>query len=482
MLEAIFIFFLMTSAIAAFYFITRNTYLRLDIKSGNIWPIQLYREFIMVTSGVLLPLVYGVGSFEDAILNARDEDIFNIALLSVYAIFGFGITLALLAKRFRIPSGRDQIRLVMDDYRVQRFANAALAAGLLLLSIAFIFLSYKHAFITSILTGENLVSVRLQNSYDSHLPSQIAQIISSSWWVVSIYAGILVFKKQKLKSAFYILSALFLASAAGDKAPVMMCFMLMSFSYFSVRAVRISWRTVSKTLFLFVPLLYVLVYFVVSLQSTEFSIEKFNIYLLNRIGVGQMGGVFETFSIPRVGGEFYWHMIPGASFFVDYIPYDKMLMMVTEGYGYTQMGVKNSLFISEAYGIGGVPLVIFSPMIVGCCYALGVYILYLFLKAFFGRAVSVIYTLPLYVLSSALTGGFSSFPFFKGLLLEILCLGVVWIVFQIFRISPRKSSNRKYAYIEPHHVPRPIPGSFPRPANPQVASSTHSSAGPGPQL
>lgn len=121
--------------------------------------------------------------------------------------------------------------------------------------------------------------------------------------------------------------------------------MLMSFSYFSVREVNISWRTVFKTLFLSAPLLYVLVYFVVSLQVTDLSIEKFNIYLLNRIGVGQKWAVFlKPSQFQEWGVNFTWHMIPGASFFVDYIPYDKMLMMVTEGYGYTQMGVKNSLF------------------------------------------------------------------------------------------------------------------------------------------
>ena len=138
-------------------------------------------------------------------------------------------------------------------------------------------------------------------------------------------------------------------------------------------------------------------------------------------------------------------MVPGASFFIDYIPYDKALMMVTEGYGYSEMGVKNSFFISEAYGIGGMLLVFFSPIVVGMCYALGSYFLYLFLKKFFGYAVSVIFTLPIYILSSALTGGFSSFPLFKGLLLEVLCLGVIWMVFQFFRLSFRSAPSRKHA-------------------------------------
>lgn len=482
MLNAIFLFFLTVATVVFFYVATKNTLLRLDLRSGRIWPILLYREFFMVFSGILLASAYGVGAFEGAILNARDDDIFTTSLWSIYAVLAFGATLAFLVRYFDISSDIKEYHLIVNDHKVRRFANAAILIGVSLSIFSFLFLSYNHAFIASILTGEGLVAVRLRNSYGSRLPSQIAQVITISWWIISIYVGILLYQRRRLRGAFYGLISLFLASTAGDKAPVVMCFMLISFSYFSLRGVKISGRWALKVVLLYFPVLYIALFLIVSLQIPELTVEKFNVYLLNRLGVGQMAGVFETFSIPRLDGDFFWHMIPGASFFVEYIPYDKMLMMIVEGYGYTEMGVKNSLFISEAYGMGGMPLVIFAPAIVGISYALGILILYLFLYRFFGRPIALIYALPLYILSSALTGGFSSFPLFKGLILEILCLGVIWLGFQFLRLSLKKRSNRNNVFPGPHHLPRPVPGPFPRAADPRAARSGHPGVGTGPQL
>ena len=114
-----------------------------------------------------------------------------------------------------------------------------------------------------------------------------------------------------------------------------------------------------------------------------------------------------------------------------------MLFRSTEGYGFSEMGVKNSLFISEAYGIGGFSLVLISPFVVGFSYSLGIYLLSKFLLYLFGSSISIVFALPIYILSAALTGGFSSFPLFKGLILTMACLGFIWIMSFLLRIRFR---------------------------------------------
>ena len=69
------------------------------------------------------------------------------------------------------------------------------------------------------------------------------------------------------------------------------------------------------------------------------------------------------------------------------------------------------------------------------------FFLFLFLVRFFGRSVAVVYAIPLYVVSSSITGGFSSFPLFKGLLLEVMCLGVVWLVFGLLGLLRKPRVN-----------------------------------------
>lgn len=443
MVNALFILFLIVFGFIFFYVSTKNTYLFLNFKTGNVWSFLIYRELLMVFSALLLVLVYGLDVFDRSILNARSEDVFYISLLTVYAVFAFLATLSVMAKLIKVPVMSVASARMVDDAKIRRFANAAILAGMGLLGIAMIFLGFQHAFITAIISGGDLLVVRLQNTYSSGLPSQLKQVINVAWWIVSIYVGFLVYKKHFVQSFIYGLAGIFLASAPGDKAPVIMFFMMVGFSFSSLRGLNLSPRFVFKSVFFYFPVLYFLLFGVVSLQIPDLDFEVFNIYLLNRLGVGQMSGVFETFSIPRLGDDFFWHMIPGASFFVSYIPYDKALMMATEGYGLTEMGVKNSFFISEAYGIGGIWLVFISPVIVGVSYSLGVFLLSNFLRYFFGDSISLVYAFPLYILSSALTGGFSSFPLFKGLLLEIACLGLIWFCFQFLRITFIKDKKKQ---------------------------------------
>ena len=103
------------------------------------------------------------------------------------------------------------------------------------------------------------------------------------------------------------------------------------------------------------------------------------------------------------------------------------------------------MFISEAYGIGGWSLLVLSPFIMGLSYVLGIKIMFIYMKLFFNRNIAVIFSLPMYITSSSITGGFSSFPFFKGLILNIILISFVWFIYKII-IFLKKINLRREMY------------------------------------
>lgn len=417
-----------------FYVLSKNTHLRLNFKTGNFWPILIYRELFFVYSALLLVAAYGVDVFDGTIINAGGDDLFKIYALTIYAVFGFFISTLISIKIFKIPLIDLSAINTLDDLLLRRFVNAAVLTGLFILFGSIIFLGFKHAFGSILISGGDLLAVRLGNVYNSKLPSQLGQVMNVAWWIIAIYIGYLLFRRNYFQFFLYFSFGFMLASAHGDKAPIFQFLTIFGLSFASFSGIELSAKILLKLLFFVFPPMYFLLYGVVSLQIPDLSFEIFNIYLLNRLGVGQMSGVFETFSMSNLEGDFYWHMVPGASIFVNYIPYDKVLMMVSEGYGFTEMGVKNSFFISEAYAIGGYLLVFMSPFIVGFSYGFGIYLLSRFLLYLFGRSISLVFALPIYIFNAALTGGFSSFPLFKGLILAMACLGLIWVVFSLLRL------------------------------------------------
>lgn len=106
-------------------------------------------------------------------------------------------------------------------------------------------------------------------------------------------------------------------------------------------------------------------------------------------------------------------------------------MMVTKGRGYSEMGVKNSYFIAEAYAIGGFPLIFLSPIIVAFSTALGLTILIDLLKGVVGKGLSQPIAVLLYLKTQSITGGFSHFPLQKGLILMVGQLFIIWVFCKI---------------------------------------------------
>lgn len=436
MVDFIFILLLVLVIFTILIFFSKNTIFEFNPKKGLIWVTLLYQSYILICLPLLLLNIYGADYFSDVLVFVENKDVFWISLVSLYAVFSFTLTILVFSRFIKFPSDILARRKVVDKIQLEKFVNSTIFCAFAIFLFSYLFLGYKHAFIEAILTGQNVLDIRLNNVYQSNLPSQLAYLIYLSYIISSIFAGILLAGKNYLKFLLYMAITLFLASVSGQKAPVFTAITISMLSYISIVGFTVS---VKKTLFsvlIYFPLLYLFLFSIVSLQIDDLDFLTFNAYLLGRLGVGQMAGVFESLSIPRIDGDFYLHIIPFSRAFIDYIPYDKALMMYTEGYRFDEMGVKNSLFISEAYGIGGWALLIASPFIVGVSFILGIKILYLFFKNFFDESVAIIFAFPIFILTANLTSGFSSFPLFKGLIQVFILFLFVWMIYYIsMRIS-----------------------------------------------
>lgn len=419
---------------------SKNTIFELNPKNGSIWVVLLYQMYILICLPVCLLNIYGAEYFSNVLIFVRDKNVFWISLVSLYALFSFTITILIFSRFIDIPFDMASRRKSIENIKLKKFVDATIFCALVIFIFSYFYLGYRHAFIEAILTGKNVLNIRLDNVYQSKLPTQISYLIYLSYVISAIFSGILLSGKKYLKFTLYIIISLFLASIGGQKAPVFTVITLCMLSYISIASFNLSIKRMIFSIFVYFPFLYIFLFAIVSLQIDNLDFLTFNSYLIGRLGIGQMAGTFETLSIPRIEGNFYLHIIPFSRIFSDYIPYDKALMMYTEGYRFDEMGVKNSFFISEAYGIGGWALLMASPFIVATNFILGIKFFFLFLKKIFDESVAIVFAFPIFILTANLTSGFSSFPLFKGLIQIIILFLFVWL---FYYLSKRISFFRK---------------------------------------
>jgi len=408
------------------YLLLRGTLFDITHLRPNPWPLLWYYELATILIPLVIVSAVGIDHVP-VFFMAEPGTEGEIAVLVIVTLIMYITTLAFSLRLFGLY--REKV-VATTELPIGRLVFALCVIGILLVG-SFYILGYKHAFLTSILEGRRLLEVRLANRYTSRVPSQIQSMLWLIGYLLAALAGYLGRTSPK-KSLFYLMVALFILSTPGDKAPPLWGFFVWMLA---------QGKLMPKRLFSLKALVYFLVivclalggvYFVLSFQIPELTLEKYSAYLVNRLGIGQMAGVYETFGLEKSGslpkGDFYWHMFPGARLFVDYVEYQKVLMMVTEGYGYSEMGVKNSYFIAEAYAMGGFPLMFLSPIIVAFSTALGLIILIDLLKRIVGKELCRPIATLLYLKTQSITGGFSHFPLIKGVILVVGQLFIIWIL------------------------------------------------------
>lgn len=396
------------------------------------WGFLFYKELFFIFPSIFLVLIYGVDNFHSFKM-VDQKDVLLTSWLIIYAVFGFIFFVVLISRfglkySFFTKETRNFFR--SEDFALRVFSYSAVYSGLLLLVFSIVFFDYQHALFSTILSGENLLKARLENAYKSSLPSQVSYLISISVIIGSILAAYLRFMNNKITSNLILVVTFFMATAAGSKAPFLNVIVIYVISYFYFFRPKINFFKLVLYGSIYFFLLIMLLFYVVSLQIPNLDSERFLLYLLERLGVGQMAGTFETFSLKFQSNEYFLHSIPFASFIIDYPIFSKDLMLYTEGAEFDNTGVKNSLFIAESYGMGGVFLVALSPLIFALGYSIKLLIIYFSLKLFFAKIVARMYTLPFLFLTTPLTGDISSIMFQKGTILLV----IVFISFYFFSV------------------------------------------------
>lgn len=415
-----------------------GTLLEVRTANGQWWPMWLYQQFAWVLPAPVLLATMGVTAFPTTLQVVRDSQTFQISVWVLYAATFFFIAVALcvrmLPKRW-VRCHDDEI----SRCSLSRFAWIALGMGIVIMAVGIAFLGYHHAILDAVIAGEGLSKSRIANKYSTDLPSQAQFVMDVAAWIGAVQAGYSFAWRRRWTAAAYFVVATTLAGAGGGKAPVVAQVLLAVMGYLVASRRPLNMRLMTVGLLVGVPSFIYLIHYIVALQIPELTLTKFLGYLFDRLFMAQMAGTYDGLALGQLHGAFHWHMIPFASLFEQYIPYDKSLMMYVEGYDFTAVGVKNSFFISEAFGIGGYGLVLVSPFIVGVSFVAGIGLTYGTLRAMFGYSVARMYFLPLSLQFMSVTGGFSSFPLFKGYILFFLVLGTIWIPWCLMSLLPRRT-------------------------------------------
>jgi len=425
------------------FFLLKNTLFDISNPYSNPWPLLWYFTLATVLVPVVIVSAVGVENAPGLFL-AQPGTESMVASVVFATMIGYVITLAFSLRLFNLALRKGAVRvLAFEDKRIEEVALVLSILGLVVLVICY-FWGYKHAFLSALLEKRRLLEVRLANKYASYVPSKIASIVPFIGYFLSALAGYMSRKKLVKSLGYLFLSILFL-SAPGDKAPPVWGVIIWMLAQGSLLPKRVfSFRFVITIVF-FSSLLVFIVYWVMSLQMPTITVETYFQYLFRRLGIGQMAGVYETFGLVQINsmpaGDFYLHMIPGARLFVNYTDYQKVLMMITEGYGYEEMGVKNSLFIAEAWAIGGPALVLLSPIIVGLSTGIGLLVLTKVIGGIVGKELAPSIALLLYLKTHDITGGFSDFPLFKGLILTMIQILIIILSYYLFTVCKKVLRN-----------------------------------------
>lgn len=399
----------------------KSTAFELSVVRGHVWSLLFYKEFLLIVLPAFVLVFSDIDSFVSLSMT-KQEDVFEISIVVLLALISFFLCLLILYKsiffRFDFSFCKNEYDSTSDN--ISAFSNTFLIIGVSLLCISILFLDFKHAFISSLFFESNLLRARLHNSYSSSLPSQLQFVLTMSWWVSAVYVGFLWYCKKTFKSFLVLLLGFLICSSSGAKAPLVQYVMIISMSYFYFKRPHFNLVKFAVYSVAYLSLVSILVYLVVVIQYPGIDLNDFAKYMIERFGVGQMSGTYETLSLEFYVQDSWWHVIPFASLFVDYPIFSKELMLFTEGASYSDTGVKNSFFIAEAFGMGGWVLLVLSPIIMAFAYILKVVIILHFLRLLFGKLVGKVFTIPIVFLSTSLTGDLSSMAFQKGTILVLL--------------------------------------------------------------
>lgn len=156
-----------------------------------------------------------------------------------------------------------------------------------------------------------------------------------------------------------------------------------------------------------------------------------------RAFLGQISGLFQTISNFTPDSKYLLSWIPFGGMFSHDLPvFARDLMLMTEGDTDTS-GTMNTLFLGEAYGAGGWPMLLMSPFIVAFSIVISLHLLRRWLTRQAGSEFAAC-GCYLFLMNSWLTSGMAGFPAFRSLIVVGFALATVVVLHRLLR-APRRA-------------------------------------------
>lgn len=300
-------------------------------------------------------------------------------------------------------------RFNYKEYKIKEDVKfVSLAISIILIASLIIISDFgRNLPILQVFSTDELGVIRKQAKMSASI--YLSLIVDTFGYLGIVYAGLNWIHRKNISVIYVLFVASLLAGGwYGSKSGLALQLILFYFAYYWGANKKITFRKA----FVFGAIVFSIIFFMfaVALKYTDNT----NILeaIIFRISAAQSSGYFQAFgNVPDIKYLKAW--IPFSGIIFNDVPsFARDAMTVIYGDTDTN-GVRNSIFMAEAYGTIGVLGLIFSPIIV----CVGAVILSKFFYAVFSRLVGNKFgTASVFILvkSTALTGGFASKAFMSG--------------------------------------------------------------------
>ncbi|QPN33194.1 hypothetical protein [Diaphorobacter sp. JS3051] len=358
---------LFTVTLIAFLILMRGTVFQISLRNNVLGGALIAREiFILILLGSALFGIYGPSQFNTVHVKAdtvheTGSAIFTSTLLLITSISIFSNTL------FRRYLRLDKSRQTTDSANIAAVKTLIRSVAILLfaLTVASQLTGMSHAFWKSLYEGGDLLTNRLANRYSSETPSHIKAYLKYSYCLLTALLGF--FGSGHIKGAeriAYISLITYSSTLSGEKASIVQAIIVYAVCRASSTNIKPAKLLLAGGVIL--ALTVTLIFVAVRIQYPTITTEEFALYLIDRLGVGQIQGVYEQLSLKLMDWEYVLIEVPFIGFFTEPKIFSKDLMLSTwaQGMNPSDVGVMNTFFIAEAYAIGGPLLLYLSPIFV----------------------------------------------------------------------------------------------------------------------
>lgn len=414
----------------------KGTFLEMSWRRKSFAGLVLGKEiFLLIIPGIVL---YSFGIYKNfTYFYVTDETVREATVYALYALFLFSITFALISKIFsrnKFLLVKCEPILINKDLALIDGLYRVTGLSIVLILLLFFIGGMRHALLSNILSGSDLMEVRLQNRYATGIPTVVMSFFRFLFIFNGILFGLVYYRLNKYKRFFGLILIVFAVSFFGDKSPIFSVLILSVLANLSIND-RFSLLRILKYSLLMGGFSLFVLYVISYLQFGGIGFSEFFEFLLFRAGLGQIGGLYEGFAIGLHNSDYIWHSVPFANLLIDYPIYNKDLMMMLWGANAAadETGVVNSFFVGEAFAIGGSVLALLSPAVVALNYCLAIVLLAGFFRRFFGCSPGATKIILQLLIPSTfiLTGDIAGLLLGKLLVMTLLFLLAIWIFYSL---------------------------------------------------